>query len=245
MCYACQYFRSLLFVILMYGWMAVLGLIGAIPALLKREWAYKIMEFYCASVFWLARNIVNLDFEVRGEVPDGHIIVASKHQSFYDILIHFHVLSRGSFVMKKELKWAPVLGWYAMRIGTTAVNRGGKGKAVSDMVNSAKNNPDTVNQLVIYPQGTRVSPGDHKPYKVGAAVLMERMDRPCAIAATNVGMFWPRKGIIRYPGVAVIEYLGWMPSGLTVEEATRHLEAMIEPASDRLMDEAAEALSKL
>jgi 1-acyl-sn-glycerol-3-phosphate acyltransferase len=233
-----QYIGSILFIILMYVWMLVLGVIGAIPAGLSRNWAYKVMHLYCHSVLWLARNLCGITYEVRGSPPTGDVVIASKHQSFLDVILHFYLVPRVNFVMKRELKWAPILGFYAMRIGAAPVKRGDKSKAVGQMMHGIERKDGKAAQLVIYPQGTRVPPGEYKPYKVGAAVICERMGKPCIPVATNAGVLWPKRGLLRHPGVVVMEYLEPMPEGLKLEAFTKELEARIEPASNALMAEA-------
>jgi 1-acyl-sn-glycerol-3-phosphate acyltransferase len=233
-----QYFRSILFIILMYVWMLILGIIGAIPAGLSRKWAYRFMKWYCTHVLWLARVLCGIRYEVRGEMPVGDVVIASKHQSFLDVILHMLLTPRVNFVMKRELKWAPILGFYAMRIGSAPVKRGDKSKAVGQMMKGIERNSNEATQLVIYPQGTRVPPGTYKPYKVGAAVICERMGKPCIPVATNTGVMWPKRGLLRHPGTAVIEYLEPMPEGLKLEAFTKELEARIEPASNALMEEA-------
>ncbi len=233
-----QYFRSILFITLMYVWMLILGVIGAIPAGLSRNWAYRIMKWYCLHVLWLAKVLCGIRYEVRGEIPTGYVVIASKHQSFLDVILHMYLAPRAKFVMKRELKWAPVLGFYALRIGSAPVKRGDKSKAVGQMMKGVERNKTEVSQLVIYPQGTRVPPGTYKPYKVGAAVICERMGKPCIPVATNTGVMWPKHSLLRYPGTAVIEYLDPMPEGLKLEAFTKELEARIEPASNALMAEA-------
>ncbi|MFK5996779.1 MAG: lysophospholipid acyltransferase family protein [Rhodobacterales bacterium] len=233
-----QYFRSILFITLMYVWMLIIGTIGAIPAGLSRNWAYRIMKWYCLHVLWLAKVLCGIRYEVRGEIPTGDVVIASKHQSFLDVILHMYLAPRAKFVMKRELKWAPVLGFYALRIGSAPVKRGDKSKAVGQMMKGVVRNKTEVSQLVIYPQGTRVPPGTYKPYKVGAAVICERMGKSCIPVATNTGVMWPKHSLLRYPGTAVIEYLDPMPDGLKLEAFTKELEARIEPASNALMAEA-------
>lgn len=233
-----QYIRSALFIFAMYAWMLILGIIGAIPAALSREWAYAVMHMYCANVLWLLRVLCGITYEVRGEIPTGDVVVASKHQSFLDVILHSHIVPRMNFVMKRELKYAPVLGFYAMRIGAAPVKRGDKSRAVSQMMKGVERDEDDVAQLIIYPQGTRVAPGDYLPYKVGAAVICSRLGKPCYPAATNAGIFWPKRGILRNPGVVVVEYLDAMPEGLKLEAFTKVMEERIETASDKLMAEA-------
>ena len=106
------------------------------------------------------------------------------------------------------------------------------------MVKDVGKSMDRPGQLVIYPQGTRVAPGDHKPYKVGVGILYEELDQPCYPVATNVGLFWPKRGILRKPGTAVVEFLDPIEPGLSKEDFMAVLEERIEGRSNALMAEA-------
>lgn len=229
--------RSLVFDAALYGLMAAMGVLFAPAAIWSVDGAYWAIRTYARAALWLLERICGLRCEVRGEVPRGAVIVASKHQSFLDILILVSVLPRPKFVMKKELRWAPVLGLYALRIGSTPVDRGARGRAMKDMVAHVDRAEDE-GQLVIYPQGTRVLPGAAMPYKVGAGVLYHRLGRACVPAATNVGVFWSRRSPYRRPGLAVVEFLEPIPPGLPVQAFMQRIEAVVEAESDRLMREA-------
>lgn len=231
------FLRSLIFDVAMYGLMLVMGILGAPFALWSVDGAHRVIKAYCAAVFWLLRVLCGLRVEVRGKAPEGDVIIASKHQSFLDILILARDLPRPKFIMKKELRWAPVLGLYAWRMGSTPVDRGAGGRAMKDMVAHVGQSGD-VGQLVIYPQGTRVLPGAVLPYRIGAGVLYDRLGRVCIPAATNVGVFWSRRSPYRRPGLAVIEFLDPIPPGLPVGEFMKRIETAVETASDRLMREA-------
>jgi 1-acyl-sn-glycerol-3-phosphate acyltransferase len=140
--------------------------------------------------------------------------------------------------MKKELRWTPLLGFYAWRIGCIPVDRGKKGRAIAEMKKAVAEGAKIPGQLIIYPQGTRVAPGAPMPYKVGTGLLYQQVSQPCIPAATNVGVFWPRHGIYRKPGLAVVEFLPAIAPGRTVGDFMAELERVIETASDRLMAEA-------
>ena len=236
--HAVQFLRSLLFVGQMYLMMPLMALWFTPLALIRREAAYDAVHSYCRWVRWSAAWMVGLRSEVRGEVPQGEVLVASKHQSFFDIILLVSVLPRPRFIMKKELLRAPVLGWYAKRIGCVPVDRGKRGQAIQKMVADARAGTALPGQLIIYPQGTRVAPGADRPYKIGTGILYDQLGQPCVPAATNVGVFWPRTGIYRKPGLAVVEFLEPMPAGLTVEAFMAELEQVVEGASNRLMAEA-------
>jgi 1-acyl-sn-glycerol-3-phosphate acyltransferase len=177
-------------------------------------------------------------------VPQEEVLVASKHQSFFDIIMIVSVLPRPKFIMKKELLRAPILGWYALRIGCIPVDRGKRGQAITQMIADVKSGRSQPGQLIIYPQGTRVAAGAARPYKVGTGVLYTETGQDCVPAATNVGVFWPRHGIYRKPGLAVVEFLPRIPAGMTAEAFMATLESTVEEESNRLMEEAGFDLSR-
>ena len=229
---------SLLFIFLMYLLMLVMGILCAPLAIWSRDGAYWAVKAYIRIVLWLLRVLCGLRCEVRGMVPTGEVVVCAKHQSFLDILILAGSLERPKFIMKQELKWAPILGFYAMRIGCAPVNRGKRAGAVKQMMDTVENERDDPGQTIIYPQGTRVPPGDYLPYKIGAGVLYERLGQPATLVATNVGLYWGKRSIYRRSGVAVLEYLETVPEGMKPSEFVAHAEDRIESASNQLMAEA-------
>jgi 1-acyl-sn-glycerol-3-phosphate acyltransferase len=233
-----QWLRSLVFVGQMYAMMALMAVFFTPWAIFDRRGAFAAVHAYCRWVRWTARWMVGLKTEVRGTPPTGEVLIASKHQSFLDIIIIVSEVPRPKFIMKKQLKWAPILGWYALRIGCVPVDRGRRAQAIQQMTEGVKAGVQEPGQLIIYPQGTRVAPGTHKPYKVGTAILYEQTGQTCIPAATNVGVFWPRTGIFRKPGLAVVEFLDPIGPGMTSTAFMQELEAKIETASNRLMAEA-------
>jgi len=233
-----QYLRSLIYVIQVYIAMAVLGLSFTPWAILSKRGALVACKLYARYAMWSARWMVGLKTEVRGPVPRGEVMVAAKHQSFFDILIIFEALPHPKFIMKKELLWTPFIGLYAKRLGCIPVDRGKRGGAIAKMVKDVAKEFDEPGQLVIYPQGTRVAPGAQTPYKVGSAVLYEGTGYPCVPVATNAGLFWPRTGILRKPGTAVVEFLDPIPPGEERRAFLARLEEAVEGRSDALMREA-------
>ena len=229
--------RSLVFDLCLYSLMVVMGLL-CLPLTVSRDGTYRVIRAYTGAALWLARVICGILVEVRGPVPEREALVCAKHQSFLDIIILAHHLPRAKFIMKRELRWIPIFGFYAMRIGSTPVARGRRSRAMRDMVAHVERRSEAAGQLVIYPQGTRVAPGAYLPYKVGAGVLYDRLGRPCVPAATNAGVFWGRRKWTRKPGLAVVEFLETVPPGLSVPEFLGRIEPLIEAASNRLMREA-------
>jgi len=222
----------------MYLMMPVMALWFTPLVLVRRGAAHDAVHTYCRWVRWTASWMVGLRSEVRGTVPEDEVLVASKHQSFFDIIILVSVLPRPKFIMKKELLRAPILGWYAQKIGCVPVDRGKRGQAIQKMVEDVRAGAAEPGQLIIYPQGTRVAPGAQRAYKIGTGILYDQLGQPCVPAATNVGVFWPRTGIYRKPGLAVVEFLDPMQPGQDIDGFMSDLERVVEGASNRLMAEA-------
>ncbi len=235
---AVQWVRSLVFIVQMYLAMALMAVVFAPWALFSREGAFFAAHTYCRWIRFSARAICGLRSEIRGTPPTHEAVVAAKHQSFFDIILIFSAVPRGKFIMKRELMWAPFLGQYALRMGCVPVDRGKRGAAIAKMKADVEKGTAYPGQLIIYPQGTRVAPGATKAYKVGTGLLYEQLGQPCAPVATNVGVFWPKRSLLRKPGLAVVEFLPEIAPGLPVAEFMRQLETEVETHSNRLMAEA-------
>ena len=237
-----QWIRSLVFNVLMYLVMAVIALAFAPLVLADGNRAFQAVHLYCRYVRWSLRVIVGLRTEIRGTPPADEVLIAAKHQSFLDIILIVSAVPRPKFIMKKELLRAPFVGWYAKKIGCIPVDRGKRGQAIEKMVRDVQSGRLGPGQLIIYPQGTRVAPGLPRPYKVGTAILYRQLGQPCVPAATNVGLFWSRRGVLRRPGLGVVEFLPRIEPGLDHDAFMARLQVEIESASGRLMEEAGFAL---
>lgn len=235
---ALRWVLSLIFIIQMYLAMAVIAIAFAPFALFSRNAAIKACHVYCQWVIFTLRLLCGLKTEVRGLPPTDEVVIAAKHQSFLDIIAIYNAVPRGKFIMKRELMWTPFLGQYARRIGCIPVDRGKRGAAIAKMKADVMAGTAYPGQLIIYPQGTRVAPGVVRPYKVGTGLLYEQLGQPCVPVGTNVGVFWPKRSILRKPGVAVVEFLPRIEPGLRVTEFMARLEAEVEESSNRLMAEA-------
>lgn len=232
-----QRLRSLVFSGQIYLMMLLMGIVFVPFAVFSRAWALYACHTWCRWVLWTARWMVGVTVDVRGTPPTTPVLIAAKHQSFFDIIVIYKSVPGGRFIMKQQLKYAPIIGQFALRIGCIPVDRGKRGAAIADMVGQAIKDSTYPGQLIIYPQGTRVAPGQVRPYKVGAAALYEALDQTCVPVATNVGLFWPKFGTLR-PGTAVVEFLDPIPPGLDREAFLSRIETQIETRSNALIAEA-------
>jgi len=238
MSYAIQWIRSLLFNIQMYIMLFVVGILWAPWAIASPHGAISGCHAYCRWVEWSAKWMIGLRFEVRGTPPTHEAMVAAKHQSFLDVLMIYNAIPRGKFIMKDILKYAPIVGQFGLRIGCIPVKRGKRGAAIKKMLADVKSGKALAGQLIIYSQGTRINVGVKAPYKIGVGALYKEMGQPCVPVATNAGVFWPKRGVYRKPGVAVVDFLPEIAPGMPVHDFMKKLETEVEARSDALAAEA-------
>lgn len=238
MALAWRWLVSILFVVQNALAMLLLGVVFLPWALVSSRGARLACKSYANWVIWTAGWMIGLHGEVRGQAPTEEVMIAAKHQSFLDILIIFNAVPAAKFIMKRELLWTPIIGLYAYRIGCVPVNRGKRGQAIKQMVADVASGAANPGQLVIYPQGTRVPPGAHKPYKVGTFALYDQLGQPCVPVATNAGLFWPKGTMLRKPGLAVVEFLAPIAPGMAQAAFMEKLEREVEERSNALMREA-------
>lgn len=228
--------RSLVFNAAFYLLMVAMLIVG-LPLVVASEQAVRnFARFWGRCSLWLLRQICDVEIEVHGaeHLPPHGFILASKHQSFLDVLVLLPLAPRFSFVLKKELTWIPLFGLFLLRAGMIPIDRS-KGRAImgrlTERVGAAIANGK---QLIIFPEGTRRPPGAMPAYKSGVAHLYVGTGATCVPVALNSGLFWPRRSFLRLPGTVVVQVLPPILPGLSKEEFQLELQERIEAASDAL-----------
>ena len=237
--------RSLLFNVLFYLNLAVL-LIVAIPTLvLPRQATLAMARLWGRNTLWLLRTICRIDVAWIGldKIPPGGILIAAKHQLTWETFALIVVLPDPAFVIKRELMWVPLFGWYARHTGMIPVDRSAGKAALAEMMKHARIALSEGRQIVIFPEGTRRAAGAEPKYKIGVAHLYAEAGVPCVPIALNSGLFWPRRRLLRPPGTVRVEILDPIPPGLDRTVFFAKLRHDIETATARLVAEGARELS--
>jgi 1-acyl-sn-glycerol-3-phosphate acyltransferase len=231
--------RSLLFWLWFNGSIAVVGILGVPFVFLSKDGGSAVMEMWARVAAFGVRWICGIKTEVRGleNLPDGPVMIASKHQSALDTVAPILFTHRPVYVLKQELLDMPIFGWYCQRAGLIAIDRDGQMSALRKMIAQAKERFADGRPLIIFPEGTRQDIGALPDYKIGVAGIYTMLGVPCVPMALNTGLVWPAKGFMRYPGTAVFEFLPMIPAGLKRAEFMTTLEERIETASARLLAE--------
>lgn len=236
---ALAWVRGLLFNFWMAGSALALGVVGLPLVFMSERGALWAIRHWCRLNLTVLRILCGVHVEVRGleNLPEGGALIAAKHQGMLDTIVPFALFPAPSIILKKELLGIPIYGWYALRSGMIPIDRAGAAKTLRAMIKVVRKRFDDRRQVLIFPEGTRSSPGDAPAYKPGIAALYKELDVACTPVATNSGLFWPAHGLARHPGVAVFEVLEPIPPGLKRAVFMRELETRIESASLRLLKE--------
>ena len=232
--------RSALFNVLFYFVLVVLMLAGLPTMLFGRHAVLRMANIWGRSSLLLLRWICGTRVEFRGldNVPPKACIIASKHQSFIEIIAFASLYSDFTFVLKRELTRIPLFGWYLAQSDQIAIDRASGRSALTQVSRMAKIVLAEGRQVFIFPEGTRRPPGAAPEYKFGAAFLYAETGATCVPVALNSGLFWPRRSFIRRPGTIVLQFLPPIPPGLDRAVFHNQLRDVIESNSETLMAEA-------
>jgi len=230
--------RSLLFTASFYSVTFILiGLTLPFYFFLPRMKAWAVARFWIKTSLWLAKHIVGMDYRIEGEehIPQGACIIAAKHQSAWEtlaLLLHF---SDPVLILKRELMFIPLFGWYMAKVGVIAINRGSPLQAMKAVIKGAKEKVALGRQILIFPEGTRRIPGADPDYKPGVAALYGELNVPVVMVAHNAGLYWPRNSFRRYPGTIEVRILAPLMPGLKRKEFVQQLVEQTEKACDDLL----------
>lgn len=237
-------FRSSIFSLVFYI-NTIIWMIVALPVFfLPRKISFVVVRGWSRSTSWLLKIITGITHEIRGleNLPkEGGYLVASKHQSTWETYTLVPLFQDPIFIIKRELMFIPLFGWYTAKFDMIPVNRKRRGAAMADMLEHAKKAIKQQRQILIFPEGTRKAPGVPPYYKKGIAHLYCDLNVPCIPIALNSGLYWPRRKNRHYPGTIILSILPSIEAGLSENEFLARLEQQIEGESDALLMEATRA----
>jgi 1-acyl-sn-glycerol-3-phosphate acyltransferase len=214
-------------------------LLGLPVLTMPRHALWALIRSWARINHWLLRTLCGIDFEIRGieRIPPGALLVAAKHQSTWETYSLIPLFKDPTFILKRELMWLPVFGWYCMKARMIPVRRGARAAALREMVEHAKLELAHGRQILIFPEGTRRPPGAAPDYKYGVARLYADLGVACLPIALNSGLYWPRRSWRFRPGKIRAQILQPIPPGLDPEKFLARLQSDLEAATARLLAE--------
>ena len=184
------------------------------------------------------RFVLSVKISIKGKeniITDKKFFIAASHQSMFETFYLQTIFKSPVFILKKELLWIPIFGWYLKKIGSISIKRN---QVTKDNLGFFDHISKIVNQsdrpLIIFPQGTRVLPNERPPFKKGAFRIYEQLNIVCQPVAINSGYVWPKKGFKNGNKDIVISILKPIPAGLDRENFIQILEKTIYSELDTL-----------
>lgn len=242
------FLKSILFNMAFFGWTAICSIFFLPVLLFPRRYLLKLARFWSRGVIFMCQQILGLHFKMMGKetLLKKPFIFAVKHQSTWETIMCHSILPDPSIVLKKELLWIPLFGWYLKRLGSIPLFRS-KGKGSKDLKYLLKRADEAIERgqsIVIFPEGTRSMPGQKPTYQSGVASLYLHLKIPVVPIVHNAGIFWPRRGFIKHPGKITLEILDPIEPGFSRQEFMGILETTIESRTNELVREGLSYVSK-
>jgi len=222
---------SILFTAIMFASAAVYGCLVLVLRLFGYRVMYGAVRLWCRAMLTLLRWLCGLDYKVEGleHVPAENTVVLMKHSSSWETIAQFLLFPRQTWVMKRELIWAPILGWVLFFLHPIAINRKGGRTAVEQVVEQGKKRLVDGFWVVVFPEGTRMPAGQTRRYGLSGTLLAQAAGRPIVPVAHNAGYYWPRRGWLKKPGtIEVVVGEPIDPAGRDPRELNAGIQAWIE-----------------
>lgn len=203
---ALQYVRSSLFSAVFFLSVPVYAVIGLFTFPLPYRMRNAVVMLWVHHTLWWLEVICNLRYEADGleNLPDHACIVMSNHQSTWETLALNKLLPPLVWVVKRELMYVPFFGWALALLEPIALNRGTGRDAITQFLKQGREKLQKGRWILVFPEGTRVPPGEIRRFKLGGAIVASETGTPVIPVAHNAGYFWRRRGFLKLSGTVRI-----------------------------------------
>jgi 1-acyl-sn-glycerol-3-phosphate acyltransferase len=222
---------SILFTLFLFGSVPVYGVVALLLGIASTRWTYQIAVLWSRTILYLLKRLCGLDYTVDGleHTQRDVCVMLLKHSSAWETIAQLAIFPKQTWVLKRELLWAPVLGWVLLLLRPIAIDRKARRAAVEQVVSLGTRRLDEGYWIMIFPEGTRVAAGQSGRYGISGALLAIESGRPVIPVAHNAGSFWPRRGWRKRPGTIQMKIGEPIPTeGRSARELTDEVQQWIE-----------------
>jgi len=223
------FFRSLLFTVFMSTVTFFYGIFCLFARFLPFRYRYAIIMFWTSTMVWALKHLCQVDYQIEGleNIPKDRVgVILSKHQSTWETFLLPTLFHQAAIILKKELLWVPFFGWGLAIIDPIAINRSDKSNAMDQVISKGKICLEKKRWILVFPEGTRIPPGEIGKYRLGGARLAVATNVPVIPVAHNAGYHWPKRGFIKTPGTIRVVI------GPLIETTDRSAEEVMSQAKD-------------
>ena len=230
--------RNLLFSLFFFSGIVIISILFLPTFLLPQSFVLaggKLMGYWTS---FCLRNFLSVQIRVLGKeniIKNENFFIAASHQSMFETFYLQTIFNSPIFILKKELLFIPIFGWYLKKIGSISITRNKISRDNLDFFDNIKRSmKDNRRPLIIFPQGTRVDPDDRPPFKKGAARIYEELKISCQPVAINSGYVWPKKGNKSSNKQITISILPLINYGIEKNQFVKELETKIYSELDKM-----------
>ncbi|MEW6120018.1 MAG: lysophospholipid acyltransferase family protein [Pseudomonadota bacterium] len=234
--------RSTIFALLQTALTVCFSFIALFTFPLSAHARYRVITTYNHLVIGLARAVLGIRYVVEGteHLPRQPAIILAKHQSAWETVAFLFLFPPVSPVIKQELLKIPFFGWGFRLLNPIAIDRSAGREALKQIVAQGKDRLASGFWVLVFPEGTRVAPGEKGKYGIGGGWLAAETGAPVVPVAHNAGEVWPKNAFVKRPGTVTVRIGPAIDStGKSAAELTRAVEAWIEAEMTRLPPAAA------
>lgn len=234
------YLRSGLFQIVFAAFTVVWSVLVMLfsPAMPYRTRFNFAIGIYARVINRLLFLICQIEVDVIGRenIPENPCIIYSKHQSTWETFFLQTLFVPQCQVIKRELLMIPFFGWAFSLLAPIAIDRSKRREAMTQVLEQGEQRLNDGIWILIFPEGSRIPPGQRKPFTRGGATLAQATGRPLLPIAHNAGLHWPNNQFLKYPGkIRLVIGQPVPPQGVAVEQLTAQAEQWINQTSEELL----------
>jgi len=223
--------RSIVFTIVLFISVAPFALLVILVRIFGTKASATVSKSWAHFIDWSCRVLCGLSFSIEGQenIPDQACVVFLKHSSAYETIIQWLVMPEQTWVLKRELMWAPFFGWALACLSPIAINRGSGKQAVNQVINKGKKQLSAGRCIMIFPEGTRMPSGQTRRYGISGTLLAQEAGTVILPIAHNAGDYWPRRGWLKRPGNVVFSIgKAVNPAGRDPRQVNEEIQEWIE-----------------
>lgn len=198
--------RSLIFTIGQWLFTPIFTVVALLTFPFSRITRNKTISLWARTMLWWLRVTCNITYQLKGaeNIPATPCVILAKHQSAWETLAFQLIFPPQVYVMKRELLWIPFFGWGLAMTSPIAINRDAGREALKQLVKLGKQRLACGLWVVVFPEGTRIAPGEQSKFHIGGAWLASGAKATVLPVAHNAGLHWAKNTMLKRPGVITV-----------------------------------------